>query len=149
MNLKSLCNSKKVYPDLGLLIVRLGFGLSMLVLHGYGKLMGGPDTWTGLGSQMQNLGIDFLPVFWGFMAMFAEFFGSIFVILGIFYRPALLLLLGTMLVAAVRHLSLPAGSEGAGLKGASHALEFLVVYLGLFFAGPGKLSLMNFWKDDK
>ena len=28
--------------DLGILLLRVGFGFSMLIFHGYGKLIGGP-----------------------------------------------------------------------------------------------------------
>ena len=134
------------YKNLGLLILRLGFGLSMIIFHGYGKLIGGPELWEGLGGQMANLGINFLPVFWGFMAMFSEFFGSILLILGLFFRPATFLLSGTMIVAAIRHLSLPADAQGAGLAGASHALEFLVVYIALFLIGPGEYSISHLYR---
>lgn len=146
MNLRTFFCPDKWAVDTGLLILRLGFGLSMVIFHGYGKMIGGPELWAGLGSQMQNLGISFFPVFWGFMAMFAEFFGSIFLILGLFFRPAAILLGITMFVAAMRHLSLPAGTEGAGLKGAAHALEFLTVYLTLYFTGPGKFNISELLK---
>ena len=148
MNAKSFFFPDKWPVDIGLLLLRLGFGLSMAVLHGFGKLMGGPETWSGLGGLMQNLGIGFFPLFWGFMAMFAEFFCSIFLILGVFVRPAALLLAITMFVAAVRHLGLPEGTDGAGLKGAAHALEFMVVYLTLYFTGPGKYNLPALLKRD-
>ena len=115
--LRALLTAKPINLDLGLLIARLGIGLSMLALHGWGKLTGGPDTWEFLGRQMQNLGIDFLPVMWGFMAMFAEVFGSALLMLGLFFRPAALLLMGTMIVAALRHLNLPRDADGAGLSG--------------------------------
>jgi putative oxidoreductase len=138
---RALLTAKPINLDLGLLIVRVGIGLSMLILHGWGKLMGGPDLWEKLGGQMRNLGIDFLPVMWGFMAMFAEVFGSALLILGLFFRPAALLLISTMIVAALRHLNLPAGADGAGWKGASHALELLAVYLCLLFTGPGRYRI--------
>ena len=132
--------------DLGLLIVRLGIGLSLLVLHGWGKITGGADLWGKIGGSMGNLGIHFLPVFWGFMAALAESVGSALVILGLFFRPAAALLAFTMLVAAFHHLSLPAGAPGAGWNGASHALELLSVYLGLVLLGPGKYSVAPRWK---
>jgi putative oxidoreductase len=113
----------------------------MLALHGYGKITAGPERWEGLGSQMSNFGITFFPVFWGFMAAFSESFGSLFVILGLWTRQASLLLVATMGVAAMRHLSLPADAAGSGIAGAAHALEFMIVFVGLFFAGPGKYSL--------
>jgi hypothetical protein len=40
----------------------------------------------------------------------------------------------------MRHINLPAGEPGAGWGEASHALELMVVYLGLFFTGPGKFA---------
>ncbi|MBD3297991.1 MAG: DoxX family membrane protein [candidate division Zixibacteria bacterium] len=136
----------RYYTDLGLLVLRLGIGLSMLIFHGWGKLSGGPERWEGVGSQMANLGIDFFPVFWGFMAAFSEFFGSALLVLGVFFRPAALLLIGTMVVAAIRHLSLPAGEPGSGFSGASHALEFLTVYVALFLSGPGRYKLSALWQ---
>jgi putative oxidoreductase len=112
----------------------------MLVFHGYGKVTGGPEMWARLGGSMQNLGIGFAPTLWGFMAAFAEFFGSILLILGVLFRPAAALLAFTMFVAIVRHLSLPAGEPGAGWMGASHALELFAVFVGLLLAGPGRYS---------
>ncbi|MFH2036159.1 MAG: DoxX family protein [Candidatus Zixiibacteriota bacterium] len=146
MILKLLFSIKNLYPDWGLLVIRLGIGLSMMTLHGYGKLTAGPEMWTKLGGQMPSFGIDFLPVFWGFMAMFSEFFASLLIILGLFFRPAALLLVFTMMVAAITHLNMPAGSERAGISGASHALEFMIVFLGLYFTGPGKFSISSLWK---
>lgn len=134
------------YRDLGILVVRLGIGISMLVFHGWGKISGGAERWEKIGGAMGNLGIHFLPVFWGFMAALSESLGSALVILGLFFRPASLLLAVTMLVAAIRHLSLPAGADGAGWSGASHALELLSVYIALALLGPGKYSVAPRWK---
>jgi putative oxidoreductase len=131
-------DARPKFLDLGLLLIRLGIGASMAAFHGYGKLTGGPERWERIGGSMGNLGIDFAPVVWGFLAMFSEFFCSILFGLGLFFRPAAGLLACTMLVAAIRHLSLPPGSENSGWSGASHALELLVVYVGLLLAGPGR-----------
>lgn len=141
---KSLWQRKNT--DIGLLIIRVGIGLSMMLLHGYGKLTAGPQTWERLGGQMARFGLDFFPVFWGFMAMFAEFFCSAAIVLGIAFRPAALLLIGTMGVAAIRHLTLPPDADNAGISGASHALEFMTVFVGLFLAGPGKYTLATLWR---
>ncbi len=129
--------------DLGLLVLRIGIGLSMMIFHGLGKIKGGPEAWEKIGGNMANLGIDFFPVFWGFMASFSEFFGSFFILVGFFFRPATAILAFTMIVAAIVHLSLPAGAENAGLKGASHALELLTVYVALFLTGPGKYKIFK------
>ncbi len=123
------------YNHFALLIIRLGLGV-MMFLHGYPKLLGGVDKWERLGNSMSVLGIDFLPEFWGFMAAFAEAIGGALLLIGWFFRPATLLLLITMIVAALKHLN-----AGDGIMGASHAIELAVVFLGLFIIGPGKYSV--------
>jgi uncharacterized membrane protein YphA (DoxX/SURF4 family) len=45
-----------------------------------------------------------------------------------------------MFVAAMMHLNLPADNPASGWSGASHALELMVVFLGLFFTGPGRFA---------
>lgn len=136
-----MSKTPKNQTDLALLVLRLGFGLSMFAFHGWGKITGGPERWERLGGVMALFGLDFAPLFWGLLAALAESVGSALIVLGLFTRPAAVMLAGTMLVAAWRHLSLPAGTDGAGLSGASHALEYLVVYAVLLIAGAGKYSL--------
>ncbi len=138
MSLKSAFTSNFSNTDLGLLILRLGFGASMMMLHGWGKISGGPERWERIGGAVAQFGLDFAPVFWGFMAAFAEFGCSALIMLGVLFRPAAVLLAITMAVAAGRHLSLPPDAQGAGIDGAAHALEFLVVYLAFLAAGPGR-----------
>lgn len=140
-----------INKDFALLIIRVGIGLSMLMLHGYGKISGGPERWEQVGGAMGNLGLSFAPVFWGFMAAFAEFFCSILLVLGVLFRPAVLMLAFTMFVAALVHLNLPADNPNSGWTGASHAIELLIVYVGLLFAGPGRyaFSLMTRKPDAK
>ncbi|MDP6054435.1 MAG: DoxX family protein [Candidatus Latescibacteria bacterium] len=133
--------------DLGLLVVRLGIGLSMALFHGWGKISS-PERWAAYGANMKMFGLDFFPEFWGFMAGFAEFGCSILIILGLFHRPATAMLAFTMLVAATRHISLPEDSPNSGFSGASHALEMLTVYVALFLSGPGKFSLMPGKKEE-
>jgi uncharacterized membrane protein YphA (DoxX/SURF4 family) len=48
--------------ELGLLITRLGVG-AIFTLYGFMKLMGGPQKWFWLGSQLANVGITFSLVF--------------------------------------------------------------------------------------
>lgn len=124
----------RTYVDAGLLLLRVGFGLSMALAHGLSKLTGGPERWASLGETMGLFGINFLYPFWGFMAAFAEFFCALLVVAGLFFRPALVLLILNMAVAAGSHLITGEGS-------ALHAVEFGIVFLSLFIAGPGKYSL--------
>ncbi|GGI28930.1 DoxX family protein [Pedobacter mendelii] len=123
------------YRNTGLLLLRVGLGI-MFIIHGFPKLAGGPDGWTGLGGSMKVVGVDFLPTFWGFMAAVTETFGGFLLIVGLFFRPACILLIFTMIIAALVHFS-----KGDGLQGASHAIELAIVFLGLIFIGPGKYSV--------
>ena len=123
------------HRDIGLLILRIGFGC-LFLFHGLPKLFGGPEKWERLGGAMATFGITFLPAFWGFMAAISEALGGICLILGLFMRPACILLTITMLVAAASHLS-----RGEGLGGAAHALKAGIVFLSLILIGPGKYSL--------
>lgn len=124
------------YRDAGLLLLRIGLGLAFMA-HGWPKLAGGTGTWAMLGGAMGNLGIHFLPTFWGLMAALVEFVGGALLILGLAFRPACLLLTFQMLVAVLFHLQ-RGDAFGAGW---SHALESGVVFLSLIFIGPGKYSL--------
>jgi putative oxidoreductase len=124
------------YRNTGILIVRIGLGIMMMV-HGFPKITGGMEMWKGLGGSMKLIGIDFLPVLWGFIAAATETFGGFLLVLGLFFRPVSLLLFLNMLMAALVHLSDPK----QGIMEASHAIELAFVFLGLMFIGAGKYSV--------
>lgn len=123
------------YKNTGLLLMRVGLGV-MMIMHGYPKLFGGPEMWSGVGGAMKNIGIDFFPAFWGFMAACAEALGGLLILLGLLFRPACIFLLFTMVIAALMHLA-----NGDGIMQASHAIELGFVFIGLLFIGPGKYSV--------
>ena len=123
------------YRDLGLLVVRLALGAAF-VIYGYPKMLGGPAGWEKLGGAVGVFGIKVYPMAWGFAAAFAEFAGGILLILGLFFRPAALLLLCTMIVAAATHLA--AGDE---IFKVLHPVELGAVFFALLFEGPGKFSV--------
>ncbi len=124
------------YRDAGLLVLRLGLGV-MFLLHGLPKLTGGPKVWAGLGGSMKNLGIDFFPIFWGFMAAITEGIGGLLLVIGFFYRPTCLLLTFTMVVATLKHYS---GGDNFMMV-TSRPLELAIVFFGLAFIGPGRFSI--------
>jgi len=76
-----LNNSLSSLADIGMLTLRLGSGLIFIFIHGLGKITGGPEHWAKIGGSMSNIGINFLPEFWGFMAAFSEFFVPMFIII--------------------------------------------------------------------
>lgn len=112
-----------------LLLLRLFIGVLMLT-HGWGKLsnfeaLSGvfPDP-VGLGSKLSLI-----------LAVGAEFFASIFLILGLLTRLSVIPLAFTMSVAFfVVH-----AADTFQVK--ELALLYLGIYLFIFLAGPGKYSL--------
>lgn len=133
--LRYLAQILSSYRDLALLLFRLGLG-GMFMWHGWPKIIGGPEKWAGLGKSMGTFGIEFAPAFWGFMSSFAEFGGGLLFALGLFYRPACLLLFSNMLVAFVSQMI-----DDKGLQKASQSLEDGLSFFGATFIGPGRYSL--------
>jgi len=121
--------------DEGLLVVRVLIGITFII-HGYPKLTGGLEAWNFLGSTMENLGIDFIPAFWGFLCAIAEFFGGVLLALGLFTRISAVFLFLTMMVATIFHIA-----KGDSFDVSSHAIELGVVFLGFMLMGAGKYSL--------
>lgn len=123
-------SSSTLMTNLGLLLLRLMFGLSMLFGHGWGKLVNFSDR---MDSFADPLGIT-SPFSLG-AVVFAEVICSALLTLGFMTRIALIPLIFTMAIAAfVIH-----GSDPFGQK--EMALLYLVAYAGLFLTGPGKYSL--------
>jgi len=123
------------YRDLGLLFLRAFFGLYMAFGHGLGKITAGPEKWAQLGGTMGIFGLGFLPTVWGFLAAFAEFVCALLIVLGVVTRPAALLLVGNMGVAATAHLT------GAIDGSAERALLYGAVFLSILLVGPGAYSV--------
>lgn len=131
----ALFDTRPRFLDVSLLLLRIGIGVSFVFVYGPRKLFGGPEEWATLGQNMSVFGITFWPEFWGFMGAFAEFGGGILLMLGLLLRPALFLLLCTMVVAASGHIF---GDIGGGPW---HATEMATVFVVLWLLGPGKYSL--------
>ena len=101
--MRALLSRAPLNTDLGLLLLRLAVGFSMLVFHGWGKLTGGPEAWARVGGSMGNLGIGLWPEAWGLAAALAESLGSLLLILGLIllvlgFQFASLGLLGELMI---------------------------------------------------
>lgn len=120
---------------LGWLILRVGIGISIF-LHGFPKITGGTEMWTAIGGSMAVFGIKFAPAFWGFLAAVAESVGGLLFALGLFFRPAAIMLTGTMVVALATHLA-----AGDSFMVFGHALDLLIVFIAAILIGAGKYSL--------
>lgn len=128
LRLEFIANS----PDLGLLVLRLWLGGSMLWLHGWGMLL---NLFSGKTSFSDPLGIGQTPSL--LLAILAEVGCSLLLVLGLGTRLAALALACTMGVAFfVVH-----GAKFSGLDNGELAWIYLVGYVVLFVAGAGKFSL--------
>lgn len=127
----NLLNDKtsKWATDFALLLLRVGFGGMMIPAHGYKKLKnfevlkGEFYSFMGLSSSLSLS-----------LAIFAELFCSVLLILGFMTRLVTIPLMVTMLVAMNM-----LGWEIVG----KNELPFLffMAYIVIFFAGPGKFSV--------
>jgi putative oxidoreductase len=124
------------YADLGLLLGRIGIGATY-IYFGWQKLAGGQAVWTKIGHAMGNIGIHFMPNFWGLLAALSEFGGGILLILGFVFRPATAFLAFTMLIAFVSTFR----AEPHGFQHFSWPFQMLCTFVMLLFVGPGKYSI--------
>jgi putative oxidoreductase len=114
--------------SLGLLILRLAAG-GLMIHHGFEKL----THFSSVKDMSQLLGspID------GILLVFAEFFCSAFLILGLFTRFACIPLIIAMAVAFFKAHNGSLSGQNSG----ETALLYLCCFLALLFTGPGKYSV--------
>ncbi|MDQ3536002.1 MAG: DoxX family protein [Bacteroidota bacterium] len=86
-----------------------------------------------VGSNMSLIGINFWFIFWGLLAALSQFVGGILLITGLYFTPVCVLLLLTMLVSTIRHLS-----AGDPFIVYTHSLELSIVFFSLIITGPGR-----------
>lgn len=116
-----------------MLVLRLGVGFLMLVNHGLDKLMHFAEKAPrfadpfGIGSTTSLS-----------MVVFAEFFCSVFIILGLFTRLAAIPLILAMSIALFY------AHKGQLFGEGEYAALYLTCYITLLFTGPGSASLDKF-----
>lgn len=116
--------------DAGLLTARVLFGALMAFNHGLPKI----NTWSQYsGTFPAPFGMS-SPMALG-LAIFAEFFCSLLLIVGLATRLALTQLIATMAIAAF-------WAHGNSIFGEGEkAILFLIGYLALIVTGPGRYSI--------
>jgi putative oxidoreductase len=118
----------------------------IFIAHGAQKLFGsfGGYGLEGTGQWMASIGLE--PGYQlALLAGSAEFFGGIALLIGLFVRPAALMLTITMLVA----ISTVHFANGLFMtnNGYEFALALLAVSVSLMFSGAGKVALDNALKQ--
>ena len=126
--------------DLALLVGRVAIGVCF-VTHGLGKLgLVGTGNMQGFVAWLKQLGVPQAEI-QARMAMLSELAGGSLLALGLFTRPACLLLVFTMIVAG------RIGHRGAGYlitndpPGAEYTINLAVICACLALLGPGRFSL--------
>lgn len=116
--------------SIGLLLMRIWFGLALAFGHGLGKLTG----YSARAAEFADpLGVS-SPVSLA-LAVFAEFFCSLALVLGLFTRGVIIPLIVNMSVAGlVVHAADP-------FRRKELALVYLTAFVVLLITGPGKFSL--------
>jgi putative oxidoreductase len=131
--------------SLAMLWVRLPVGIAMVV-HGWGKVINVP----GFVQYCDNLGI---PPALAYLAICAEFFGGLGMIVGCLSRIAAFGVGFTMLVAAIMRHVIPgygylmdwhAGTPW-GAEGYEYHTFVVGASLGVMFAGAGAFSIDYLW----
>jgi putative oxidoreductase len=116
--------------DIGLLILRVGAGVMLLLGHGWGKLMHFSER-VGSFADPIHLG----PQASFMLVVFAEVFCSALVAVGLMTRLAVIPLVIFFLVAGlIQHADDPWNRKEL-------AFLFLVAFLPLLFTGPGRFSI--------
>lgn len=116
--------------NFSMFLLRLIFGLLMIIKHGYVKLMNFPElsvkfsSFMGIGSKTSLI-----------LAIFAEVFCGLFIVMGLFTRLAVIPLIITMLVAIF------GADAGKTLIESELALLYLGAFITLLFCGPGRISI--------
>ena len=129
-----------IHLSLGLLFLRLIIGIVM-AFYGYEKLihfneMAASDFWA---KEISFLGLT--GKFPLALTVFAEFFCSLLLLIGLFTRLSLIPLLICMgyIVIVVAQLSIiDSGDNGIQVN---TAFVYFMIYLALFLTGPGKYSI--------
>ena len=141
--MKTLFN-KAIASTTGLdtLPVRIAVG-AIFAAHGAQKLFGwfGGYGLEGTAGWMASIGLE-PGLLLATLAGSAEFFGGLALLMGLFVRPAALMLSITMLVAIFTvHF---ANGLFMSNNGYEFGLSLLAISVALMFSGAGKLSVDNF-----
>ncbi len=140
MNKLKLFSGQPINMDLGLLLIRVVIG-ALMAFIGYEKLIHFnelvvDDFWAKNVSFLGMKGAVPLA-----LTVFAEFFCSVLLIVGLFTRVSSFFLLFCM--AYIFLVIFPGSMVSKGEHGVEFntAFTYFVIYLGLFFTGAGKYSL--------
>lgn len=116
--------------NFSVLLIRLAFGILMIMKHGIPHIMEFSTlqykfyNFLGIGSRFSLL-----------LALFAELFCSMFLILGLFTRFSVIPLIILLMVGIF------GANAGKSLIHSELAILYVAVFIGILFVGPGRISI--------
>ena len=134
-----------LYAEAGMLVVRL-VTASLIIHHGLDKLQNTEAFTTNVIAAYFTF-LPGPPIFWTYLSAAFEIVGCICITVGIYARPAAVLLAGTMANAILFHLmkfglqSFPFGLPKGGAYTFEPSLAFLGVTAYIALAGPGRFAI--------
>ena len=135
-----LTSFQPINLSMGILVIRITIGV-LMAFYGYQKLinfetMAASDFWA---KEVSFLGMTGkIPLA---LTIFAELFCSLFLILGLFTRLALIPLLicmGYIIACVAKFEVIYSGDNGIEMN---TAFVYFLIYFGLLMTGPGNYSL--------
>ena len=135
-----LISFQPINLSLGILLIRIIIGV-LMAFYGYQKLinfetMAASDFWAKEVSFLGMTGKTPLA-----LTIFAEFFCSLLLIIGLFTRLALIPLLicmGYIIACVAKFAIINSGDNGTEVN---TAFVYFMIYLGIYLTGPGNYSL--------
>jgi len=127
---KSVQTTSSKSASFSLIVLRIGVSISMIYLHGYPRLI----RFNKISSEFADpigLGTELSLA----LVVFAEFFCSLFLILGLFTRWSCIPLIITMIVVT---WVVKGGKDFIFLE---KSFVYFIAYIGLFISGGGYFSL--------
>ncbi|NND71401.1 MAG: DoxX family protein [Rhodothermales bacterium] len=130
--------------DLGLLIIRLGTGGSILVFRAFSHLAGGSQVWAQNGSFIFETGLNVTPEVAGLTIAVVEVLAGLMIVTGALFRTGTILLIVAMLPSLLYQVSSTTGTAYVGLESAFVSILLITVLLGLAVSGPGIFAMHPF-----
>lgn len=130
--------------DLGLLVMRIGVGGSVLAFRALASLFGGPELWAMNGSFILDTSLQVSPEVVGGVLAGLECLGAFFLLTGAAFRVGTVMLILTTLPGIVHQVGSMTGSTYTGLGSSFVSLILLSVYIGLMITGPGSMAMRIF-----
>lgn len=127
---RTLRTGRRNDMSIGILLLRLGVAYTMIIGHGYPKLVKF-DVLTEKFSDPIGIGVTASVV----LVIFAEFICSLLIGLGLFTRLASIPLIVAMSVATF------IANADKGFSGMESSMLYLIVYVAIFFIGAGRFSI--------